>query len=278
MASAACGALPFSSLIPAACATSSPARHRCAAGAVDRLTGTPCFCTTSPRGCRFRSSPCVLALGRDCYPDRARCRRRAGRRGVSADRLSHLVHVQVLMVGWLWWAAWSLHHYTSPGWKAAARVAVFYVLLGMSSLCWAYIGLVLARRYRGKRRALKRPAFVPLTRHARGRRRGSSVQSRRGSPTPSPDGRARWRRTRARACHLTAFVSGRRSLLVWGGAVHGFRQTARPICFPGLTVLLCAAAALFLGSTEGRGQVVDSGLRGPSSSSASSSRPAPRSR
>jgi hypothetical protein len=113
------------------------------------------------------------------YPDRA-----AG--GVVAAavaaflpyRLSHLVHVQVLMVGWLWWAAWSVHRYfAEPGWKAAARIAVFYVLLGMSSLYWAYIGPGAARRSSRQWSAgAGVPHFVPLTSHAgpcgRSRRRG----------------------------------------------------------------------------------------------------------
>ena len=109
----------------------------------------------------------AYVLGRDLSGSRAGGVVAAAVAAFLPYRLSHLVHVQVLMVGWLWWAAWSVHRYfAEPGWKAAARVAVFYVLLGMSSLYWAYIGLVPLAAIAAAECWRRRPAFVPLTRHA----------------------------------------------------------------------------------------------------------------
>ena len=51
--------------------------------------------------------------------------------------------------------------------------------------------------------------------------------------------------SRTSGADLTAFVSGRPSLLVWGGVLHGSPNGEADL-FPGLTVLVCAAAALFL--------------------------------
>ena len=119
----------------------------------------------------------AYVLGRDLSGSRAGGVVAAAVAAFLPYRLSHLVHVQVLMVGWLWWAAWSVHRYfAEPGWKAAARVAVFYVLLGMSSLYWAYIGLVPLAAIAAVECWRRRPAFVPLIKscspRGRSRRRG----------------------------------------------------------------------------------------------------------
>ena len=47
------------------------------------------------------------------------------------------------MVGWLWWTVWSVHRYFEmPTLARALRIALFYLLLALSSFDWAYIGLV----------------------------------------------------------------------------------------------------------------------------------------
>jgi hypothetical protein len=164
-------------------------------------------------------------------------------------RLSHLVHVQVLMVGWLWWAAWSVHRYfAEPGWKAAARIAVFYVLLGMSSLYWAYIGLVPLAVIAAVEYWRRRPKAVPLIRHAvcAAAIVGAvflPVATRLAHVTSSDSPLMLAQDSRMNGADLTAFGSGRPSLLVWGGVLAG-PPNGEADLFPGLTVLVCAIAAL----------------------------------
>ena len=190
-------------------------------------------------------------LGRDLSGSRAGGIVAAAAAAFLPYRLSHLVHVQVLMVGWLWWAAWSVHRYfAEPRWKAAARIAVFYVLLGMSSLYWAYIGLVPLAVIAAVECWRRRPGIVPLIRHA-----GLAAVivvvvflpvATKLSHATSLDGPLMMALdSRTGGADFTAFVSARPSLLVWGGVLGGSPNGEADL-FPGLTVLVCAVAALFL--------------------------------
>jgi len=193
----------------------------------------------------------AYVLGRDLSGSRAGGVVAAAVAAFLPYRLSHLVHVQVLMVGWLWWAAWSVHRYfAEPGWKAAARIAVFYMLLGMSSLYWAYIGPVPLAVIAAVECWRRRPAFVPLISHAALAAVVVGVVflpvATRLSHATSPDGPLLIAQdSRTGGADLTAFVSGRPSLLVWGGVLQGSPNGEADL-FPGLTGLVCAAAALFL--------------------------------
>lgn len=190
-------------------------------------------------------------LGRDLSGSRAGGVVAAAVAAFLPYRLSHLVHVQVLMVGWLWWAAWSVHRYfAEPGWKAAAHTAVFYTLLGMSSLYWAYIGLVPLAVIAAVECWRRRPGLLPLVRHAALATVIVGVVflpvATRLSHATSPDGALMISQdSRTSGADLTAFVSGRPSLLVWGGVLRGSPNGEADL-FPGLTVLLCAVAALLL--------------------------------
>ena len=190
-------------------------------------------------------------LGRDLSGSRAGGVVAAAVAAFLPYRLSHLVHVQVLMVGWLWWAAWSVHRYfAEAGWKAAARIAGFYGLLGMSSLYWAYIGLVPLVVIAAVECWRRRPAAMPLVRHAAVAAVIVAVvflpvATRLADATSSDGPLTTAQDSRANGADLTAFVSGRPSLLVWGGVLAGSPNGEADL-FPGLTVLVCAVAALLL--------------------------------
>lgn len=166
-------------------------------------------------------------------------------------RLSHLVHVQVLMAGWLWWTAWSVHHYfAEPGWKAAARIAIFYVLLSMSSVYWAYIGLVPLGVIAIVEWRRRRPALVPIVRHAALAAAIVGVvlvpvAIRLSHSTASDSPLMTAQDSRTNGADLTAFVSGRPSLIVWGSVLAGSANGEADL-FPGATSLLCAALSLLL--------------------------------
>lgn len=161
-------------------------------------------------------------------------------------RVSHLSHVQVLMGGWLWWAAWAMHRYFEvPTLTRAAAATAFYALLGLSSLYWLYIGalplatiaVVEACSRRGPIRAWILHAalaaavvallFYPIARHLTVLTSGAPVTGVASSPRYSAD--------------VLDYVTVHPRTLVWGSVLrNGNGETD---LFPGLVVLMCAAAA-----------------------------------
>jgi hypothetical protein len=165
-------------------------------------------------------------------------------------RVGHLPHVQVLMAGWLWWVVWGVHRYfAAPSLWRALRVGALFILLGLSSLYWLYIGLVPAgvvaavSAWRGCGRgpartwlwhgvaaaALCAAAFVPVARPLR------SLTSS-GSPVSGTVDRKTY------SADVLGFVSGQSSSMVWGSILHPGNGEAD--LFPGLTVVACALLAL----------------------------------
>lgn len=161
-------------------------------------------------------------------------------------RVSHLSHVQVLMGGWLWWAAWGMHRYfEAPTLARAAAATVFYVMLGLSSLYWVYIGAVPlatiagveAWRRRGPVRtwvlhallaaALCGLVFIPVARQLTSQTGTTALSNAPSSPWYAAD--------------VLDYATVLRKTLVWGPILRNGNGEAD--LFPGLAVLLCAAAA-----------------------------------
>ncbi len=163
-------------------------------------------------------------------------------------RVGHLLKVQVLYAAWLWWAAWGAHRYFAmPSMWRALRVAIFFILLGLSSLYFAYAGVVPllmivaaeAWRRRGPVRAwlvhglaaavLCALAYVPVARAVR------SIETGGVSVASTVD-------VNSYSADILSLVSGQPSWLVWGSVLR--RGDGESDLFPGLTVLVCAVLAL----------------------------------
>ena len=164
-------------------------------------------------------------------------------------RLPQLVHVQVLMAGWLWWATWGVHRYfETPSYRRAMQVALCYTLLGLSSLYWAYIGLIplaVVALVEGGRR---RPGLTVLVRHGIlallvcAAAFWPVIRTLRRLTTDAPVLTTVDRFTYS--ANLTAYVTGQPTLLVWGSMLrHANGETD---LFPGLTVVACGLAAIVL--------------------------------
>jgi hypothetical protein len=163
-------------------------------------------------------------------------------------RVGHLLKVQVLYSCWLWWAAWSVHRYFArPSIARALRVAVFFILLGLSSLYFAYAGVVPllllvaveAWRRRGPVRAwllhglaaavLCALAYVPVARHLR------AVETDAVSVASTVD-------VNSYSADILSVVSAGPSWLVWGSVLRP--GDGESDLFPGLVVLVFAGLAL----------------------------------
>ncbi len=165
-------------------------------------------------------------------------------------RFEHLSHIQVLMGGWLWWLAWSLHEYFErPSLWRALRAAIFFILLGLSSLYWAYVAVVPivaivvveAWRRRGPIAAWLRHGavaaalcgvvFAPVALTMRSMTTGHSpVASTVDAKSYSAD--------------LLDYVSGDAKWTIWGSLLR--HRGGGADLFPGLTVMLCATIAIVL--------------------------------
>jgi hypothetical protein len=190
-------------------------------------------------------------LGRDLSGSRAGGVTAAAFAAFLPYRFAHLVHVQILMAGWLWWTAWAVHRYFArPSWMAAARCAILYILLGMSSLYWAYIGLVpialliVAECWR------RRPHLMPLAAHAAcaaliAGAVFAPVAMTLGHMTAADSPLVTVTESRPSGADLTAFLSARPSLLVWGGVL-GTEHSGEADLFPGVTVVACTLLSLVL--------------------------------
>jgi hypothetical protein len=163
-------------------------------------------------------------------------------------RVGHLLKVQVLWSCWLWWAAWSVHRYFArPSLWYAVRIAVFFILLGLSSLYFAYAGVVPlllivaaeAWRRRGPVRVwlvhglvaavLCALAYVPVARAVR------SIETGGVTVASTVD-------VNSYSADILSLVSGQPSWLVWGSVLR--RGDGESDLFPGLVVLVFAMLAL----------------------------------
>lgn len=163
-------------------------------------------------------------------------------------RLSHLPHIQVLMAAWLWWATWSVHKYfQAPSLGGAARVAAFYIALGLSSLYWAYIGLLPLVVVAGVEAWRRRPVSGKWIVHGLA---AAAICAACFLPVAAP----LWSLTepgsplsgtvdaRSYSADLAGYVSTRPGSIVWGSWLrHGTGETD---LFPGLTALICVLLLL----------------------------------
>ncbi len=168
-------------------------------------------------------------------------------------RFEHLSHIQVLMGGWLWWLAWSLHEYfETPSLWRALRAALFFILLGLSSLYFAYVAVVPivaivvveAWRRRGPRgpvaawlihglaaAALCGVVFAPVALAMRSMTTGHSPVANTVD-------------ARLYSADVLDYVSGDARWTIWGSLLR--HRGGGADLFPGLTVTLCAAIAIEL--------------------------------
>ena len=173
-----------------------------------------------------------------------------------AYRVGHLSHVQVLMAAWLWWVVWAVHRYfDGPTLARALRAILFFILLGLSSLYWIYAGgiavvIVVAIemwRRRGPLRAwlwhgtaagaLCALTFAPVA---------FQLHSITTDTAPIESTIDR----KSYSADVVAFVSGQPTLKVWGSILR--RGNGESDLFPGLAVLVFAAAAIALSGTDRR--------------------------
>lgn len=215
------------------------------------LTGSPVFAHNLAVWLSFGVAAAGgFVLGRDLSGSRAGGMVAAAIAAFSPYRFEHLSHVQVLMVAWLWWVAWSAHRYFArPAWFSAVRVAFFVTLLGLSSLYWAYVAIVPLILIVGAEVFRRRPrfqlllphgvlalvlcatAFLPVALKLR------SLVGDSSPVTSTVD-------LRTYAADLSSYWTGSPALLVWGNILpHGDGESD---FFPGLVAILCGVAGLSL--------------------------------
>lgn len=164
-------------------------------------------------------------------------------------RLAHLSHIQVLMGAWLWWTAWSIHRYfRAPSLAGAVRSALLFVLLALSSLYWIYVSALPLAAIIAIEYWRRRPPLRTWTPHL-------AVAAVLCAAALLPVGARMYALTTARSplaatedrfvygADLLAFVSTHRDSLLWRALPSGNGETD---FFPGVTVLVFAAAALVL--------------------------------